>query len=170
MACAEFVAMNIKNFIVETSKNGELTMLKPIVTVEIDFDRKRNFVLNHRVLRLTETTINKMRGATPDSWVAIETIINNGLKSGILPMDLTTALLFHAFQLEDNRLTLDDVGDMTVDRVYVTSKILEACTLYWPQAKPESEPSAEEPAAGNPTRRPNGAGSTVGPSDGSSLN
>jgi hypothetical protein len=149
--------------------------MRVIPPIEIELDKVRHIVLTHGVLRATEIAINRQRGASVQTWAAIETIINSALPGRIFPMDLTEALLFHALLIEDDKLTLDKVRDLIDDRYYVNGKLMEACALCWPAPKADDVGAIQEsPSDGdpgdNPTKRPNGAGSNAGPLAESKLN
>jgi hypothetical protein len=96
---------------------GEKLMANLIEPIEIQLDRARKILLNHRALRQAESEFNRRRFAAPKDYVNIDAVMveayNNIFRmSGMMPRDLLACVLWAGLLNEDPKLSLDDVDDL----------------------------------------------------------
>ena len=147
-----------------------MSVLEP---AEIHLDKPRHLRLTHQALFDAERQVNKMRGAKPEDYVSIYTIMVRDFnrilaQQGIPPHDLIVCLLWAGLRHEQANLQIDQIGDL-IDRSPLD--LGEICGRIWGAffahagkgvLRAASEADAEKKTT-DPTAT---TGSTGGPSDG----
>lgn len=142
-------------------------MQSTVEAVEIELDKPRRLLFTNEAIFRAEREINRMRGARPESFVAIEIIMLNAWRTasenlGVLPMDLVACLLWGACLHEDRALTVNDAVDIIIvsgkNRLTLMEALLEAFRRARPPiAEPGDGEDKKKPAA------PTGSGSEASP-------
>ena len=96
--------------------------MTPIEPIEINLDRSRKVLINHRALFKAEGEINKRRGAKVEDWASIDVLMVDAFNliyrsRGMLPLDLLAVMIWASIVYENNEraLTVEQITDLFDD-------------------------------------------------------